>query len=56
MSNIINKMEDLFGDCSVNWKMTKRLKSLEEIHNAVKQRVFADECVAHLAGLDSQIK
>ena len=36
--------------------MAKQLKSIEEIHNAIKRRLFADECVPELIGLDNQVK
>ena len=36
--------------------MAKGLRSIEEIHDTVKRRLFADECVPHIVGLDNQIK
>ena len=36
--------------------MAKGLKSVEEIHDTIKRRLFTDECVPHLVGLDDQIK
>ncbi|XP_028397780.1 origin recognition complex subunit 4-like [Dendronephthya gigantea] len=36
--------------------MAKDLKSIEEIHDTIKRRVFADDMVPHLIGLDNQIK
>ncbi|CAB4021445.1 origin recognition complex subunit 4, partial [Paramuricea clavata] len=35
--------------------MANESKSIEEIHDAVKRRLFADECVPQLVGLDNQI-
>lgn len=37
-------------------QMAKDLKSIEEIHDTVKRRVFADDIVPQLIGLDNQIK
>ena len=36
--------------------MAKQLKSIDEIHNTIKRRLFADECVPLLVGLDNQVK
>ena len=36
--------------------MAKALKSVEEIHDTIKRRLYTDECVPNLVGLDNQIK
>ena len=36
--------------------MAKELRSIDEIHEAIKRRIYSDECVPHVVRLDNQVK